>query len=341
MANAALMLALGALSFLAYAWIWNWKYSLLIVVSLFVHEMGHVWGLWHYQCKVKGMYAIPLLGAAVVSRGRMPDQISSVTVFLMGPAWGYGLAGAVYIGYMMTGSPVMAGIASWMVILNLINLAPISGLDGGQAWKAIVSPFPHLVRVFLIGLPVAVIWFIAIVTNSLAAWIVFGVAALMTALVNLAPIFARREQQKVRDALARVLVIEDTSARGVISRILYLLDRMHTRKPESPLERSFLRALSTVAYDTRLHLRVRGRILHLTRKKQVDAGMSGGPSAFLKTRLAEQLREEQEVPPVTWTQAVTALSVYCMLVFAMISLILLVRDVPGAFDALVNLAKRK
>ena len=57
-----------------YAVIFNWKFALMLIGSLFVHEYGHVWAMKREGMAVKGMYFIPFLGAAAVGAGQFPSR---------------------------------------------------------------------------------------------------------------------------------------------------------------------------------------------------------------------------------------------------------------------------
>ncbi|HSD12982.1 MAG TPA: site-2 protease family protein, partial [Patescibacteria group bacterium] len=130
-------LALFGASFGAYAVMWNWKFAVVLLGSLFLHEMGHLWAMKRYGLKTKGVYFIPLLGAAAVSEDRFPSRKAETVIALMGPLWGFGLALATFGGYLATREPIFAALAGWMAMINLFNLLPINPLDGGRVMKSI------------------------------------------------------------------------------------------------------------------------------------------------------------------------------------------------------------
>lgn len=130
-------LALFGASFGAYSLMWNWKFAAVLLGSLFLHEMGHLWAMRRYGLKTKGVYFIPLLGAAAVSEDRFPSRKAETVIALMGPLWGFGLALATFGGYVVTDAPVFAALAGWMAMINLFNLLPINPLDGGRVMKSI------------------------------------------------------------------------------------------------------------------------------------------------------------------------------------------------------------
>lgn len=132
-----------------YAVIFNWKFALMLIGSLFVHEYGHVWAMKREGMAIKGMYFIPFLGAAAVGAGQFPSRAAEVRIALMGPLWGLALAFATYVAYLATGEPLVASVAGWMAMVNLFNLLPIMPLDGGRVFRSIAFSFSGWIGVAL------------------------------------------------------------------------------------------------------------------------------------------------------------------------------------------------
>jgi Zn-dependent protease len=134
-------------SFGAYAIIFNWKFALVILVSLFVHEYGHVWAMKREGMKIKGVYFIPFLGAAAITADSFPSRSAEIRIAIMGPIWGGLLAIATFILYHITNKPMLAAITGWMALLNLFNLLPIMPLDGGRIMRSISTSISSRVGV--------------------------------------------------------------------------------------------------------------------------------------------------------------------------------------------------
>jgi Zn-dependent protease len=130
-------LGLAGTSMAAYAYIFTWEFALMIMVMLFVHESGHLWAMKRCGLKTRGMYFIPLLGAAAVPDGAFPSRGAESFIALMGPIWGLALSAVTGALYYLTENPLLAAAAGWMAALNLFNLLPISPLDGGRVFKSI------------------------------------------------------------------------------------------------------------------------------------------------------------------------------------------------------------
>lgn len=129
--------ALIAGSAVSYAYLFTWQFSLMIMISLFVHEYGHLWAMKRCGLKTKGIYFIPFLGAASVADGTFKTRRDEAYIAIMGPIWGFILAAIVAIIYVITKNTLYAAAAGWMATINLFNLLPINPLDGGRILKSI------------------------------------------------------------------------------------------------------------------------------------------------------------------------------------------------------------
>lgn len=129
--------ALAGSSLAVYSVLFSWQFALILMGSIFLHEMGHVWAMKRCGLKVRGIYFLPLLGAAAVTEDEFPSRGKEAYIALMGPLWGFGLAVVTFGVYLMTQSPMAAAIAGWMALVNLFNLLPIDPLDGGRVMKSI------------------------------------------------------------------------------------------------------------------------------------------------------------------------------------------------------------
>jgi Zn-dependent protease len=128
----------AALSVVAF-WLWtnSWLLGVGIVALLFIHEMGHF-----IVIRAKGLPAslpvfIPLIGAYVTMR-KMPRNVrDEAEIALAGPIAG-GLAGLGCLAlYQVTGERALITLAYLTFFINLLNLVPISPLDGGRVVGAI------------------------------------------------------------------------------------------------------------------------------------------------------------------------------------------------------------
>ena len=117
--------------------LWGWKFAVGLVVSIYVHEMGHVQALNRYGIKATAPMFIPGIGAVVRLKQYPADPREDARVGLAGPIWGLGAAAAAYAAYLVTRAPVLAGIAHFGAWVNLFNLLPVWQLDGGRGFRAL------------------------------------------------------------------------------------------------------------------------------------------------------------------------------------------------------------
>ena len=130
-----LLLALA--SFAAYAFLFTWQFAVIIVGMLVIHEGGHLRCMKHYGMKTRGIYLIPLLGAAAVAEDNFPSRRAEATIALAGPLTGAVLAAGTGLAYFATRDGAFAAAAAWMALINLFNLLPVVPLDGGRVVKSI------------------------------------------------------------------------------------------------------------------------------------------------------------------------------------------------------------
>ena len=126
------------LLFLGVYWsLWGWKFALGFVVSIYIHEMGHVAALARYGIAASPPMFIPGLGALVRLKQSPADVHQDARVGLAGPIWGLTAAVAAYAIGLATGAPIWMAIAKTAGFLNLFNLIPIWQLDGGRGFRAL------------------------------------------------------------------------------------------------------------------------------------------------------------------------------------------------------------
>jgi len=124
-------------SLAAYALLFGWQFGLGILVLLFAHEMGH-----YIIIRAKGIPAswpvfIPLLGAYVAMR-RMPANVrDEAEIAIAGPFAGAMASALCFWLYQVTGLDILLPLAYFSFLINLLNLVPVSPLDGGRIVAAI------------------------------------------------------------------------------------------------------------------------------------------------------------------------------------------------------------
>jgi Zn-dependent protease len=108
-----------------------------LVLSIYVHEMGHVFALSRYGIHAGAPLFVPGLGAFIRLKQVLTDPRQDARVGLAGPFWGLGAAVACFIVYTVTKQPIWGALAQFGAIINLFNLLPIWQLDGGRAFRSL------------------------------------------------------------------------------------------------------------------------------------------------------------------------------------------------------------
>ncbi|MES2296824.1 MAG: site-2 protease family protein [Pseudomonadota bacterium] len=142
------------LSMIAYSWVFGWPYAVGFVLLIFVHEMGHYVAARLCGLDVGGPMFIPFVGSWV-SLKDMPHSVETEAyIGFAGPLAGTAAALACFFMGRWFDSNLMLALASTGFMINLINLIPVSPLDGGRI-TAIISP-----KVWLAGVPLLVALFL-------------------------------------------------------------------------------------------------------------------------------------------------------------------------------------
>jgi Zn-dependent protease len=117
--------------------LWGWKFALGLVLSIYVHEMGHIWMLRRYGIRATAPMFIPGLGAFIRLKQYPANPHENARVGLAGPIWGFSAALASYLIFLATGAHIFGAIAKFGAWINLFNLLPVFQLDGSHAFGAL------------------------------------------------------------------------------------------------------------------------------------------------------------------------------------------------------------
>lgn len=153
---------LAAASFAGWATVSTWQFAVILMLSLGIHESGHVWAMRRCGIPTKGFYFIPFLGGAAISEESARSRSDEAFVVFMGPIFGLGVALAFALGHVVTGSPLLAAAASWTALVNLFNLLPVNPLDGGRLMTAVMFSLHSRAGLVWMGLSVVAASFLAV-----------------------------------------------------------------------------------------------------------------------------------------------------------------------------------
>jgi Zn-dependent protease len=125
------------LAFGVYWTAWGMWFALGLVLSIYVHEMGHVVALRRYGIAATAPMFVPGLGAFIRLRQASLPPSQNARVGLAGPAWGLGAASAAWAMSKLGAGPMWAAIAHTGAWINIFNLLPVWQLDGNRAFSAL------------------------------------------------------------------------------------------------------------------------------------------------------------------------------------------------------------
>ena len=138
------------LSLAVYASIYGWRYAAGFILLLFVHEMGHYIAARQRGLDVGAPTFIPFVGAWIELKDQPMNAETEAYVGAAGPFAGALGAFACYFLARQMDSNLLLAVSYSGFFLNLINLLPVSPLDGGRITQ-VLSP-----RIWLLGAPMMV-----------------------------------------------------------------------------------------------------------------------------------------------------------------------------------------
>lgn len=128
-----------------YALLFGWRFGVGFVLSILIHEMGHVYAAWRLGIPVSAPIFIPGMGALILQKEAAKSTWQEALIGIGGPVGGTLAAVFCYGLYVLTGNPLFGALAYTGALINLFNMIPIMPLDGGWITGAI-SP-----RIWLVG----------------------------------------------------------------------------------------------------------------------------------------------------------------------------------------------
>lgn len=133
--------ALTGFSFLAsiwfYALIFGWKFAIVFVLLIAIHEIGHAIFVRGFGLSAPMIYFIPGFGAFTTWQGGLQSVYQESVIAFGGPLLGT-IGGLVCFAYgAATNEPFWYAAAYVAFFLNLLNMIPLGFFDGGRITAAI------------------------------------------------------------------------------------------------------------------------------------------------------------------------------------------------------------
>ena len=116
---------------------WGLWFALGLVLSIYVHEMGHVAAIRRYGIAATAPMFIPGFGALVRLKQAPVTPRENARIGLAGPLWGLGASVAAALAGQIAGSPLALAIAHTSAWINILNLAPVWQLDGSRGFASL------------------------------------------------------------------------------------------------------------------------------------------------------------------------------------------------------------
>lgn len=141
---------------------------LLLVIVIVVHEAGHFIAMkWLGYSNVKMLF-IPLLGAFVSGQPGHIHPVKKMVVLMSGPLPGILIGMICGMIFSHNHQHIYYQLALLFIFLNVLNLLPISPLDGGQMLETLFFDSKKMVQTVFIVLSAIAITLIAYATKHYA-----------------------------------------------------------------------------------------------------------------------------------------------------------------------------
>lgn len=145
-------------------------FAVVLMIVLFIHEMGHLIGMKVYGHRDVRIFFIPMLGAAASGRPTRANAFENGIIALLGPAPGFLLGVFALILFVLTSmySKSLLLFALVAIFVNAFNLLPLFPLDGARVIDAALlghSPkgrviFQSITTLILAGLAAVSGWWV-------------------------------------------------------------------------------------------------------------------------------------------------------------------------------------
>ncbi|MGL6268990.1 MAG: site-2 protease family protein [Chitinophagaceae bacterium] len=134
---------------------------LLLVVVIIIHESGHFLAMKMFGYRDMKMFFIPFFGAFVSGKSNKASPLQRAIMILSGPLPGILIGSILFAISIFSDSKTLLQPALLFMVLNAINLLPVSPLDGGQFLQVIFPASNKIVQtIFTLLLIVVITWLV-------------------------------------------------------------------------------------------------------------------------------------------------------------------------------------
>lgn len=137
----ALIAGTAVASFVAMSLLWNPLVATLILAVVAFHEAGHAIAMRLIGYRDVHVFFVPLLGAMTVGSVATATVRSQIAMLLAGPVPGLWLAVALLLIDEAIGPVGLVRVTAFaLVVINALNLLPVTPFDGGRALELLSRP---------------------------------------------------------------------------------------------------------------------------------------------------------------------------------------------------------
>jgi Zn-dependent protease len=132
---------------------------LFLVIVIIIHESGHFLAMKKFGYRDLKMFFIPFFGAFVSGQSGLASPLQRAIMILSGPLPGIAIGLILFSLSIFTSADFLIQPALLFMLLNAINLLPVSPLDGGQFLQVLYPSSNKILQtVFTLVLIIVITW---------------------------------------------------------------------------------------------------------------------------------------------------------------------------------------
>lgn len=139
---------------------------LLLVIVIIIHEGGHFLAMKMFGYRDMKMFFIPFFGAFVSGKSNEASPLQRAIMILSGPMPGILIGSILFAFSIFSDSKTLLQPALLFMVLNAINLLPVSPLDGGQFLQILFPASNKIIQTIFTLLLIAVITWLVFRTRN-------------------------------------------------------------------------------------------------------------------------------------------------------------------------------
>ena len=145
---------------ISFGFLFSWSTAIItLVLVVTLHELGHYLGMVLFGYRDRQIFFIPFFGAAASGRKEEANPFQQLVVLLLGPIPGLVLGSMCIFSTIWLDYPYLKEFGMMAIILNYVNLFPVTPLDGGRIVEVLVlNRFPRAQFYFLLMSTLLIIW---------------------------------------------------------------------------------------------------------------------------------------------------------------------------------------